>query len=426
MHRRLLTLLLLAVSAARSQEAIKPDVVSLDQALQEALGHNLDLIAARYSVSVAEARRITAALRPNPVVSISAEHLDLLGTGFSAANSAGPSEYSYRTDFVLERGGKRAGRIAVAENERSIAQLGVLNTARTLILDIENAFVEVQAAKESLTLAQDNLNALNGIVNVNALRVRTGDLAQVELVRSRVAALQFQTAVEQGRLRLQQAKVRLQTLMGRLIPTDAFDVSPSIRRDGSIPTYESLLAVAAQRRPDLLALQQTQARSQADLRLQIAQGKIDYTVGSEYRRQQGLAGTGNMLGFFFSAPLPVFNRNQGEIERARRELEQAGARIRALELTLRSEMMTAYEQSLSSRGLLENIETNMVEQARQVRKTMEYSYRRGEASLIEFLDAQRAFNDAMLSYNEARANYARSLYLLDSITGTNLPANVTP
>jgi cobalt-zinc-cadmium efflux system outer membrane protein len=74
-------------------------------------------------------------------------------------------------------------------------------------------------------------------------------------------------------------------------------------------------------------------------------------------------------------------------------------------------------QYATSRGLLESIEHDLLDQAREVRITMEYSYRRGEASLVEFLDAQRAFNDARQSYNDARADFARSLYTIDSVSG---------
>ena len=65
----------------------------------------------------------------------------------------------------------------------------------------------------------------------------------------------------------------------------------------------------------------------------------------------------------------------------------------------------------------------MIVKARSVRDTMEYSYRRGEASLVEFLDAQRAFNDAMQTFNETRVNYARSLYLIDAVSGATVSGN---
>ena len=160
-----------------------------------------------------------------------------------------------------------------------------------------------------------------------------------------------------------------------------------------------------------------QARSAAELRLQIAQGKVDYTIGAEYQRQQGNLREGNQFGLSFNVPLPVFNRNQGEIERAGQEQEQIAAKIRALEAEIRNEVQNAYQQYTTAHDLLQRIEQDMLEQAADVRQTMEYSYRRGQSSFVEFLDAQRAFNDTRQSYNEARAEYARSLYLLDAVSG---------
>src|SRR5262249_10289437 len=154
----------------------------------------------------------------------------------------------------------------------------------------------------------------------------------------------------------------------------------------------------------------------AEVRSQIAQGKVDFTIGMEYRRQQAPA-FGNLMGFFFSVPLPVFNRNQGEIERARQEQRQIEARIRALEADVHNELSTAWQQYDAAHALVTRIESGMLAQARQVLKTVEYSYRSGAASLIELLDAQRAYNDTMQGYNESRAEYARSLYLVDSVTG---------
>jgi cobalt-zinc-cadmium efflux system outer membrane protein len=204
--------------------------------------------------------------------------------------------------------------------------------------------------------------------------------------------------------------------MGRGVPSAAFDVTGELRRDAAPATLDGVQSEALNMRPDLLALRRDQARSQAELRSQIALGKVDYTVGTEYHRQF-YNGHSNALGVFFSAPLPVFNRNQGEIERARREGQQAEARIKALEAGIQNEVRTAWVQYSTSRALLEDMERDLLGQARDVRDTMEYSYRRGEASLVEFLDAQRAFNDARQSYNEARADYARSLYAMDAIAG---------
>jgi cobalt-zinc-cadmium efflux system outer membrane protein len=169
-------------------------------------------------------------------------------------------------------------------------------------------------------------------------------------------------------------------------------------------------------RPDLLALGPARSKRTHFS----ATGKVDYTVGTEYRRQQAPSGMGNSLGFFFSAPLPFFHRNQGEIARAERELTQAGARIQALQASVNSDVLNTWQQYLTSKQLFQDIQAAMLPKAKEVRETTEYSYRRGEASLVEFLDAQRAFNDAIQSYNEARAAYARSLYLMDAMTGSSV------
>ena len=407
--------MLAAAGLAAQPAAAPPDQVTIEQAVQEAVGHNLNLLAERYNLSIADARIITAKLRPNPVLSAGVDYIDFQNH-FSPDNSAGPTEYNFRTDFLVERGRKREFRIEVAQSAREVAQLQLLNTTRTLVLDVQSAFVDVLQAKDNVALARENLQSFQNIVEVNTTRVRAGDLAKVELLRTQVAALQFQSSLRQAESKLKIALNRLQTLMGRTVSSPLFDAVGTLRRDSAPVVLETVNAQALELRPDLLALRKDQARSEAEIRSQLAQGKVDFTVGTEFHRQF-YNGNGNALGFFFQTPLKVFNRNQGEIERARKEQEQILTRIRAAQVDVQNEVRNAWVQYSTSRGLLENIERDLLGQAREVRSTMEYSYRRGEASLVEFLDAQRAFNDARQSANDARADFARSLYTIDAVSG---------
>jgi cobalt-zinc-cadmium efflux system outer membrane protein len=413
--------LLIGVAIPGAAQFQQSGAVTVSQAVQEALQKNLNLLAERYNVSIAEAQIVTARMRPNPVLSIYGDLLDLAGTGFNELNAAGPPEYGIRTDWIIERGGKRQRRIDVAENARQVAQWRLINATRILALEVQNAFVDTLLAKESLALAQENLRSFDQIVQVNKVRVEVGDLAMVELRRTQLAALQLQNSALQAQTKLRLAKERLQLLMGRTVPVADFDISDKPRRDPPPASLDEVERLALDLRPDLQALRSDQARSQAEIRLQIAQGKVDYSIGAEYRRQQGFAGRGNSLGFFFSVPLPIFNRNHGEIERAVLERGQFNARISALEAEIRNEASNAWRQYETARALLAHIENDMIKQARQVLDTMEFSYRRGEASFVEFLDARRASNDTTQSYNEARAEYARSLYLIDSAIGKVAP-----
>jgi cobalt-zinc-cadmium efflux system outer membrane protein len=392
--------------------------ITIDQAVNEALDHNLSLLAERFNVSVADAAVLTAGLRPNPVVTASLMRPDqsLVRAGIS------PFEQVFRTDYIFERGAKRQRRLDQAGLARSVVELQLLNTTRTLRLDVETAFTNLLLAKRNVSLAQANLKAFNNVVQINAERVRTGDLSAVELSRSRLAALQFQNDVRQQETQLRVAKNRLGTLLGRGADGgDTLEVAGDLRKDVQPVDYELVRRQALEARPDVRALRADQARTVADTRLQLANGKIDYTISGEYHRQEGTDVHGNSYGVFFSAPLPIFNRNQGEIARAQVQQQQVRTKVQALEQDIVNEVANAYAEYAASRDIVDTIETQMLAGADDVRTTTEYSYRRGEASFIELLDAVRAYNDTMHSYNEARAAYARSLYTLDSIAGKVTP-----
>src|SRR5262249_45798112 len=162
----------------------------------------------------------------------------------------------------------------------------------------------------------ENLQFLSHVVELNTRRVRAGDLAQVELERTQLAALEFQNQVRTSESDLVVARKELQVLVGHALQDPTVDVIGDLRRAAAPMNPDTLLQQALALRPDFQALQRDQARSVAELRSQIAQGKVDYTIGAEYHRQQGSVKEGNVFSLYFSAPLPVFNRNQGEIARA--------------------------------------------------------------------------------------------------------------
>jgi cobalt-zinc-cadmium efflux system outer membrane protein len=404
--------LLGAASTVGAQETL-----TLERAIAEAAQKNVGLLAERANISVAEARVLTARLRPNPVVSASADHMDLLGTGFNEVNGAGPPEYSMRVDFPIERGNKRALRTEVAQISRTVTELLFQNVLRSIALDIANLFVDAQQARETLSLAKENEAYFDQIVGINQARLRAGEIAEVELLRSRLASLQERNEVREAQSRWRTALLRLQTAIGRPSPSPTLNLASDIRHDETVPVLERVRETALLHRPDLLALRRDLNRAQAEVRSQEAQAKVDAAVGTEYRRQQGVNGIGNSIGVFLAVPLPVFDRNQGEIERARQEQRQAGLRIRQLELLIGGEVEVAHEEVLTASTLLRNIEGEMLAQAQEVRRVTEFAYRRGHVTLLELLDAQHAYNQTVQGYIEARAAYARTLYVLDAASG---------
>jgi cobalt-zinc-cadmium efflux system outer membrane protein len=404
---------------ASSAAAQRPSVISIEDAVAEAIENNPGLLAERMGIPVAEAASITARLRPNPVVSYSADHLDALGTGFNDVNGAGPAEFALRVDIPWERAHKRELRQDAAGYQKRIVQARIAESIRRLTLDVSLACIEVMEAKSKLALANENLQSLEGIVTLNLRRVSGGAIAPVELTRSRVAMLQFRASVKTAELALLTARTRLQTLLGRKPVDGLIDVAGAMRVSlpAQGPDLSRIQDLALKSRPDLQVIQLDQARSQADLRLQIAQGKIDYTFGAEYRRQQGINGTGNSLGFFLSTPLPIFNRNQGEIARVGAEQEQLRKSMQAQQAQVSGEVTAAWQEYESARRLAAEIEGELLRPAEEARDTTAYVYKTGASTLLDVLDAQRAFNETMSAYYSAQANFLRAARRLTAAVG---------
>jgi len=417
---RSILLLIALVPCAHSQP--RPTQISIAEAVDEAIRANPGLSAVRLGLAVADTARITAGLRPNPVVSSSVDHMDWLGTGFNEQNGAGPPEYALRIDMPFERGGKRQARLETAAFERRIAQAQIADAVRRLKQDVTLACVDLLEARARLALAEENLQSLERIVQLNDTRVKSGSIAPVELMRSRVAMLQYRASKRTAELAVITAKTRLKVLLGR--PADASEIAIAGGLKPATPPQpvdlESLRQSALVSRPDLNALQLTQARSQSELRLQIAQGKVDYTLGMEYRRQQGVNGTGNMLGLFASVPLPIFSRNQGEIARVRAEQTQIVRRLQAVQQEITAEVTAAFQEYEASRLLLAEIERDLLTPSAEARDTTAYVYQAGASSLLEVLDSQRAFNETMSVYYGAQADYRRATGKLETAVGKEM------
>jgi len=406
---------------AEPPQAPLPASVTIEQAIDEALAHNLTLLAQRSNLSIADTAIVTAHLRPNPVLSLSADHLDWLGTGFDETNNGGPPEYAARVDVPLERGGKRDARTEVAASARTAAEAQFADEVRTLRLDVTLACIDVLAAAATRDLVADTLRTFEDLARVNQARVAAGAIAPYESTRSQIAMLQFRSTVTKAELDLAAASARLRVLLGRPASA-ALEVSGDLSAPAELASLASdaLNTRALESRPDLRALQLQEARSTADLRLQQANGKIDYLVGAEYRRQQGIAGMSNSLGLFFSTPLPFSNRNQGEIARANAQILQGSQQIAASRAGIEADVEASLHEYVVTKDLVGSIERDLLAPARSAQEISAYTYRAGGSTLLELLDAQRAFNDTMQSYVDARASLRRAASRLNAAVGAEV------
>lgn len=390
--------------------------LTIAQAVAEAVDNNLSVLAERANIPVAEATLITARLKPNPVLSLGADHLDVLGTRYNNINNAGPNEVNARIDFLIERAHKREFRVETAQFNRQLAEARLAEAIRNLRINVTSACVDLIQAKANLTLAEEILKNYQELFQINEARVNAGSVSPLELVRSRVAMLQFKNQVQRAQLGVTRARTRVQSLLGPQALAQKIDIAGDLKvplAPATLP-LEKLEQLAVESRPELQTVRLNQMRSAAELKLQLANAKTDYTYGTEYRRQQGINGTSNSMGVFLSVPLAVNNKNQGEIARVEAEQRLYARQLEALAINARNEVRAAYDSFVASRELVESIEKDLLDNARKARDTAGYVYRAGASSLLEFLDAQRALNDSMQAYQEALGDYRRAVVNLNA------------
>jgi len=418
----LLALPFVAIAAPPIPDAAPPSApaapIPIERAVGIALERNLDLVARRYDVDLASAQVVTAGLRANPVLSLGADYQDLLGSHFQndPSSGAGPPEFNVRLDYPLDVAGKRRKRVAVARADRSISELLLLNALRELAFRVRSACLDVLERASIVELDRQQLATFESVAAINEIRVRDGDLAKSELMRTRLAVRQATGAIRLSELDLARARTDLGLLLASPAGAPPVDVEGPIPSARITPALDAVRAEAASERPDLRALEQSRGRADSDVSLQRALAVTDVGLGLQYHRQTAYA-DGDALGFFLSGALPVFDRNQGEIQRARDARRQVDAQLVAFRAALDAEAARAVATYQAASDRLGVFERGALDEAKEVRDAAEYAYRRGDASFLELLDAQRAYNETSRGYGAALADHARARYAIDYLVG---------
>jgi cobalt-zinc-cadmium efflux system outer membrane protein len=174
--------------------------------------------------------------------------------------------------------------------------------------------------------------------------------------------------------------------------------------------------MALNERPDVRAARYTLQAAQSALKLANAQRTRDVIVSYEYQR----VGDDHAVGVAAQIPLFTYNNQRAGITQAESDVKAAEALVKQAELQAITDVEKAYQAHLTARRKLDLYNSQNLDQVERLRQIASYSYKEGASSLIELLDAQRYYNQALSSYNQARADYQSSLWQLEQATGRSL------
>jgi len=403
---------LLLVGLANAQA---PQRVSLDQAIDLALAHSHTLKAARTQIQQNRAQETTASLRPNPTLSWDALFLPTFSPqNFTLDNLANTQQFDMGVSYLLERGGKRQHRVEAARDATAVTRYQVDDSERTLIFNVAQQFIAAQLAQSVLDFALNDLNSFEQTVTISQDRYKAGDISEADLLKIKLQTLQFQTDVASAQVAKAQALANLRQLLGYdSVPAD-YQIEGELAYLPLSVNLDDLRSRALKLRPDLLAAQQGVRAAQSQIALAKANGKVDLATGVSYSH----VADQSSLSAIFSIPLPVFDRNQGEIARTRFALTQSQENAQAASDTVLTDVRNNYEAFSSNQKILQLYLSGYLKQAQDSRDISEYAYKHGAASLLDFLDAERSYRSTQLSYRQALANYLISVEQLKAAVGT--------
>ena len=369
--------------------------------------NNPTLRAGEIGIDESKANEITAFLRPNPQAFIGVDQI--------GHNSQGPfSEATLTTSlsYLHERRHKRELRLESAKKATDIAISSQDDLDRTLLFTLRGAFVGALQAKAVLRVVLDNLNYWDQVLKISRERFHAGDIAQIDLDRLELERVQFESDVQTAEVNLRTAKIQLLMLLNDRTPVDEFDVLGLFEYNGQLAALDDFRKTALENRPDLRAAFQAVDKAKTDHQLAVANGSTDPTINFD----AGFPGVSQdyvnytpflreYVGFGFSIPLRIFDRNQGEKLRTQLDIDRNQKFFDATQAQVFSDVGSAYAMVNSNLILLRPYKAKYLDLAVRVRETVRFAYEHGGASLLDFISAENDYRSVQLNYVNLVGSY---------------------
>jgi len=405
----------LSVHPAFGQATHGPVRITLDDAIQMALQHNHNILAARTTIQQSEAEETTANLRPNPELFGDWDYLPFFSPSYWTSNYLySESEVDAGLSYLFERGKKRQHRLQAAKDVTAQTRSQVADNERALTFQVATLFYNAQLAESTLDLGNQDLKSFQSSVDISETQYKAGGISENDYLKIKLQLLQFQSDVEQAQVAKVQALSDLRQQLGYESVSADYDVAGNFDYQPLKVNLEDLQMKAAQNRPDLRAAQQGVTAANSQYELQRSIGKQDVTVSVNYSHVNSI----NALSIAGSIPLAVFNRNQGEILRTRIAITQAQEQQSFSSGQVMTDVRDAYENFMSNDRVVQLYIKTYLDVAKQSRDITEFAYRRGAASLLDFLDAERSYRATELAYRQTLAAYLLAIEQMRQAVGT--------
>ncbi|MGG7468013.1 TolC family protein [Chryseobacterium arthrosphaerae] len=395
-------------------KAQEKELLSFEEYLSLVGKKNLNYASRKYNVSMTEAAIQTAGMFPDPQLEVE--------TSNNGVNKNMGYVYGTSIGWTLELGGKRKARINLAKNQSELSKIQLQDFFRNLRADASLGYIDALRSKAMLEVQQDSYQNILQLAKSDSIRYRLGTISLVTSKQSKLEAASLLNEVYQAESAEQQSLTNLAVFLsdhrftGRNVDGD-FN---AFNRDFNI---DDLILQALNERADLLAAKQNTQVAKSQISLEKANRVLDLGIsaGAEHHTEAtneiAPSPTVNAVKLGLSIPLKFSNRRNAGLKIAEMAHSQAEVEYQQIEQGIRAEVMQAYQQYSATQKQVKQFHNGMLTEAKSILEGITYSYKRGESSILEVLNAQRTYNGIRKDYYQALADNAAALIELERRVG---------
>ncbi|WP_284461301.1 TolC family protein, partial [Chryseobacterium sp.] len=370
--------------------------------------------AQKYNVGMAEASIQTASMFPDP-------QLEMETTNNGVRENMG-YVYGASIGWTLELGGKRKARINLARNQSELSKIQLQDFFRNLRADAGLGYIDALKSKALLEVQQDSYKNILQLAKSDSIRYRLGTISLVTAKQSKLEAASLLNEVFQAESAELQALTNLSVFLSdyKMTGREVTGDFNAFNRDFSI---DDLILQALNERTDLLAARQNTQIAQSQINLEKANRAIDLGISAGAERHTEAINeiapspTVNAVKIGLSIPLKFSNKRNAGLKIAEMAHSQAEVEYQQVEQSIRADVMQAYQQYTATQKQVKQFHNGMLTEAKNILEGITYSYKRGESSILEVLNAQRTYNSIRKDYYQALADNAAALIVLERKAG---------
>ena len=421
-------LVCVAVAVICRSAAAQTDTIYMSAAQIEDLfiRQNLQLIAEKLEIDIADAAIMQAKLWPNPMLTIEDVNLwttddmrDEMSEIFPSGSFARNRQFAIGIEQVIITGGKRRKLVEMERVTRDIAVQYFEEMLRSLKVELRNACAEVLYLQEYRKTLEKQQEMLHALIENYRRQVEQGNVSRSEYMRLQASAFGIRSEINELHREMNRQQKDLKVLLNLSIPVHILITTAGVNtKSPDELSYGSLLDLADASRPDLKEAMFQKDFSEKSLRYERAQRTPELALSATYDRAGGV--TPNFFGFGASIDLPFFDRNQGNIRAAQISIAQNQTLLEQKQLEVRNEVILAMQNYTLAYGFNRQITGEFVANLDEMLESYNRNFINKNIGIVEFLDFFEAYMDNKRTVLEAQKEVKISFEELQYAVGTEL------